>query len=315
MLRCVAGLEHSARGRVALGERVLQDDADGVWLPAHARRLGYVFQEGALFPHLTVQGNLDFARSRASRQVAGNPDDLVDLLDLGPLLGRRIDRLSGGERQRVALARALLSAPSLLLLDEPLSSLDRDARREILPYLEALVRRLELPVLHVTHDVVEASRLADHLVVMRDGRVLTDGPLAKVLTTATPGLDSGPEAAAVVAASVSGRDPHDQLATCAFDGGELLTPDPGLDVGTAVRVRILARDVSLALAPAEGTSILNILPVTVIDRTADGESREMVRLAAGETVLLAAVTRRSADALGLVAGQVLYAQIKSLALL
>ena len=213
------------------------------------------------------------------------------------------------------LARALLAAPSLLLLDEPLSSLDHDARREILPYLEALVQRLELPVLHVTHDVVEASRLADHLVVMRDGRVLTDGPLARVLTKPAPGLASGPEAAAVVAATVSERDAHDQLATCAFDGGELLTPDPGLAVGTAVRVRILARDVSLALAPAEGTSILNILSVTVIDRTADGESREMVRLAAGGTMLLAAVTRRSADALGLVAGQVLYAQIKSLALL
>jgi len=313
VLRCVAGLEPAARGRATLGDRVLM--GDGVNVPAHQRGVGYVFQDGALFPHLTVAGNLDFARTRARRQGRQEPDGLVDLLDLEPLLARRPERLSGGERQRVSLARALVSGPSLLLLDEPLASVDPSARGEILPYLERLIADLDLPVLHVTHDITEAASLADHLVVMRQGAVVTHGPLSEVLTAPAPGLASGPEASVVLAASVLRRDPADQLVTLGFDGGQLIVPDHGHDVGHAARVRVLARDVSLALEPAAASSILNTVPVVVDALWDDSPSRCMVRLMAGKTVLLAAITRRSAHVLNVAPGQPLYAQVKSLALL
>lgn len=313
VLRCVAGLEPTARGVVRLGDRTLQDE--GVHLPAHERGVGYVFQDGALFPHQTVAGNLEFARDRARRHGRSEPVGLVELLDLAPLMIRRPGTLSGGERQRVSLARALVSAPTLLLLDEPLASVDRSARGEIVPYLERLVGELAVPVLHVTHDVTEAAQLADHLVVMQDGAVVTHGPLMHVLTQPVPGLATGSEAAVVVDATVHGRDDHDQLATLAFGGGQLIVPDHGVALGARVRVRVLARDVSLALEPAAASSILNTVPAVVEAVWDDSPSRCMVRLKAGEVPLLAAITRRSAQVLGVAPGQELYAQVKSLALL
>jgi molybdate transport system ATP-binding protein len=313
LLRCVAGLERGARGHVGLGDVVWQDGRR--FVPPHARGIGYVFQDGALFPHLTAAENLAFARRRARRHGRGEPAGLVDLLALGPLLERRPDRLSGGERQRVSLARALVSGPSLLLLDEPLASVDPGARGEILPYLERLIRRLELPVLHVTHDATEAARLADHLVVMRHGRAVAEGPLAAVLTSPPPGLASGLEAAAVLETRVEHRHGDDQLLTLGFCGGQLVVPDSGHAVGEAVRVRVMARDVSLTLAPTAASSILNTVPATVQALWEDGPARMMVRLAAGTTPLLAAVTRRSAHGLGLRPGQAVHAQVKSIALL
>lgn len=315
LLRCVAGLERAARGRLAVGDRVLQDDDAGVATPAHRRGLGYVFQQGALFPHLDVRGNLDFARRHGRHGAPDITGALRDALDLDPLLDRTVGALSGGERQRVALARALVAGPSLLLLDEPLSSVDPAARRAILAQLERVIRTLDIPVLHVTHDAAEAARLADHLVVLDRGGVAAHGPLDEVLTSPAPGLGAGPDAAAVVTATVTSRDPHDELATLDFAGGRLLVPDPGLPVSAPVRVRILARDVSLAASRADDSSILNLLPVRVLDLAPDGPSRRMVRVQAGATVLLAAVTRRSADALALAPGRQLHAQIKSLALL
>ncbi len=316
LLRGVAGLEPEARGRVVLGDRVLQDDARGQRVPCHRRRLGYVFQNGALFPHLTVGGNFDYARRRAvdnGSLVA--VDELLDLLDLNPLLGRHPQRLSGGERQRVALARALLSSPTLLLLDEPLASLDRAARQAIHPYLEKLQRWLDLPVLHVTHDLEEAARLGDTLVLMDGGRVPIHGALGEILTRRPPGLATGGDACAVVKGTITERDETDHLATVTHGGGRFLVPDSGLAVGSPVRIRVMARDVSLAMEPPRLSSILNVLPPQVVDLHEEGPARVLVKLAVGGTMLLAAVTRRSATALELSPGREVQAQIKSLALL
>jgi len=316
LLRGVAGLEPDATGCVVLGDRNLQDDDQGTRIPCHQRRLGYVFQDGALFPHLTVAGNFAYARRRAADQgLTVQQDELLDLLDLGPLMDRHPQRLSGGERQRVALARALLAAPTMLLLDEPLASLDRPSRRAIYPYLERLHHWLKLPVLHVTHDLEEAARLGDTLVLMDGGRVQAHGRLGEILTQPPPGLAMGSEACAVIEGTVTESDDTDHLVTVSHGHGQFLVPDSGLPVGSPVRIRVMARDVSLAMEAPRLSSILNVLPAQVIDMHEEGAARVLVRLALGETVLLAAVTRRSALALDLAPGRDIYAQIKSLALL
>lgn len=314
LLRSIAGLEPDFQGTVRIGPRVWQDATTN--LPLHRRALGYVFQHGELFPHLNVEGNLRFAWDRTPadrRQVAW--DEVVDLLGLASLLPRRTTNLSGGERQRVALGRALLKSPDLLLLDEPLTALDQPTRRAIFPLLERMRDQFAIPILYVTHNVDEAARLADRLVLMEAGRIINDGPLVELLTSPAPGLAQGRDAGAVVSATVGALDDEFHLARLDFAGGALQVCDRGLALGSAARVRIHARDVSLALAPPTGTSILNILPVEVMDLLPDDAARIVVRLRAGETILLAAVTARSAHALALAPGQKLWAQIKSVALL
>lgn len=308
LLRCVAGLEPNARGRIALAGRIWQDGGD--FLPAHRRRVGYVFQDGALFAHLDVKGNLAYGLKRRSGHGPGL-EEISGLLGLDMLLDRRVEALSGGERQRVAVGRALLAGPVLLLLDEPLASLDRAGRRSIYPYFERIAAETGTPMLHVTHSLDEAARLADHLVLMEGGRITGSGSLADMLTRHAPGHEAG----GVVFARVAEIDQSDHLARLEFDGGQLLVPDPGLGIGARTRVRIHARDVSLALEPASGSSILNILPARVLDLAADSPARILVRLMVGETVLVAAVTQRSAHVLGLRPGLDLFAQIKSVALL
>jgi len=314
LLRCVAGLEPDFEGTVRLGPRVWQDRS--TTLPLHQRALGYVFQNGELFPHLSVAGNLRFAWDRtpaARRRVTW--DEVVDLLGLSGILDRGTANLSGGERQRVALGRALLKSPDLLLLDEPLTALDRATRRAIFPLLERMRDQFAIPVLYVTHNVDEAARLADRLVLMAEGQIINDGPLAELLTSPAPGLAHGNDAGAVVTATVGAIDEAFHLARLDFPGGELQVSDRGLAMGSTARVRIHARDVSLVLAAPAGTSILNILPVEVLDLLPDDQARVLVRLQAGETVLLAAVTARSAHTLGLARGMKVWAQIKSVALL
>ncbi len=315
LLRCLAGLEPAARGRVALDGRIWQDSDAGVFEPPHRRGVGYVFQDGVLFPHLTVRGNLAFGARRRGPQDAVALEETAAMLGLAPLLDRRPDTLSGGERQRAALARALLSRPRLLLLDEPLASLDRDSRRRILPYLEEVRRRVATPILLVTHELDEAARLADHLVRLECGRALGAGPLPEMLAAPDPGLALDEDAGAVLAATVGEHLPEDGLVRLRRAGGELLVPDPGLAAGAALRVRIRARDVSLALHPATDSSILNVLPAEVLDLLVDGEARVVVRLRSGDDVLLAAVTRRSARRLELRPGAQVYAQVKSVAVL
>lgn len=312
LLRCVAGLERAAGARIAVAGETWQDDARGIFLPTHRRPLGYVFQEASLFDHLDVRGNLAFGQRRAG---GGDTAALVELLGIGGLLQRRPHQLSGGERQRVAIARALATQPRILLLDEPLAALDLARRREILPWLERLRDELKLPMLYVTHAVDEVARLADHLVLLDQGRVVASGPLAATLARLDlPGV-AADESSALLHATVAQRDARWHLARVAFDGGSLWLADAGVAVGSRVRVRVLARDVSIAVAPPAASSIQNVLPCEVVGIVAGPHpSQATVQLACGASLLLARITARAVDALALQPGQPVWAQVKSAAL-
>ncbi len=314
LLRCIAGLECAPQGRLVVGGEVWQDA--GRWLPTHRRPIGYVFQEASLFDHLTVLGNLRYGltRSGAARQRV-SLDQAVALLGIGHLLDRRPQRLSGGERQRVGIARALAVSPRLLLMDEPLAALDLARRQEILPYLERLHDELDIPVLYVSHAPDEVARLADHLVVMVDGRVRASGPLAETLARLDLPIRLGEEAGAVVAGTVGEVDRDWHLVRVDFAGGSLWARDPGLAPGRRVRVQVLARDVSLAEQPGR-SSIQNVLPGRV-DAIGDDAHPgvALVRVQVGEAMLLARLTRRALADLGVVVGRTLWVQVKSVALL
>ena len=314
LLRVVAGLDRVDGAQVGVNDVVWQDARR--FVPVHARSLGYVSQQPSLFSHLSVRGNLEFGWRRtpaAERQIQWN--DVVELLALGPLLERRPDRLSGGEQQRVAMARALLTSPRLLLLDEPLAALDSARKAEILPYLEALHARFDLPTLYVSHAADEIARLADHLVLLRDGQVLASGPLLETLARLDLPVD-GEDAGVVLAGHVAERDTRWHLARVAFDGGSLWVRDAGHSVGASVRVRVLARDVSISLSPALDSSALNSLAATV-EQIADDAHPALtrVRLRVGASPLLARLTRRSCDSLALAPGAAVWLQIKAVALL
>ncbi len=316
LLRCVAGLEPDARGSLRLGEEVWQDDAAGIFLPPHKRPLGYVFQEATLFPHLSVQGNLDYVLRRvesAARRVG--LDQVVEFTGIRSLLGRRPAGLSGGEQQRVAIARALLSSPRLLLLDEPLSALDLNSRAELLPCLEQLHAELEIPVLYVSHTPQEVARLADQMVLLEAGRVRATGSLVDMLTRLDLPLARAGDAVSVVEAMVVGHEVEDHLTRLSFSGGEMLLPREEIPVGTAVRIAVHARDVSLTLARPEGTSILNIIPARVTELVESDPARVIVSLDVGGVPLLSRVTHRSARALEIAPGRDVFAQVKSVALL
>lgn len=314
LLRCVAGLERAGHARVAVGGETWQDDAAGVFVPTHRRRLGYVFQEASLFDHLDVRGNLQFGLRRAGVAPAALAA-MVERLGIGGLLARRPAQLSGGERQRVAIARALATQPRILLLDEPLASLDAARRGEILPWLERLRDELRLPMLYVTHAVDEVARLADHLVLLDAGRVVASGPLAQLFTRLdTAGLP-GEDASALLQGALGARDARWHLARVDFDGGALWVADTGKPVGARVRVRVHARDVGIALAPGETSTVQNRLACTV-QAIGPGRhpSQALVQLACGASLLQAAVTARAVDALGLAPGMRVWAQVKAVAL-
>jgi molybdate transport system ATP-binding protein len=238
----------------------------------------------------------------------------VELLGIGHLLARRPDTLSGGERQRVGIARALATSPRLLLMDEPLASLDLARKREILPYLERLHAGLDIPVIYVSHAADEVARLADHLVLMEAGRVLASGPANALMTRLDLPLAHGDAAGAIIDATVAGFDAAFGLTQLAFAGGTLWLPHGGTRIGQAVRVRIQARDVSLTLTPQTDTSVLNIVPATVADLAEDGPAQVMVGLDAGGARLLARITRKSAALLRLRAGAAVHAQVKGVAI-
>ncbi|KAF0166426.1 MAG: molybdate transport system ATP-binding protein [Rhodocyclaceae bacterium] len=313
LLRCIAGLERSA-GRLSINGDTWQDA--GAFVATHRRPLGYVFQDARLFAHLDVAGNLDYGRRRAGPGPAADRAAIVDLLGLGPLLDRLPERLSGGEQQRVAIARALLTAPRLLLLDEPLAALDLARKQEILPYLERLRDELDIPVIYVSHAAEEVARLADHLVVMDGGRAVAQGPLAETLARIDLPIRLGEDAGAVFAATVAERDAEWHLARVEFDGGELWVRDSGVPVGRRVRVRILARDVSIANSRHDDVSIMNLLPATVVAHAGeDHPSVVLLQLRVGGTTLLARLTRRSAQRLDLAPGREVWVQIKAVALI
>jgi molybdate transport system ATP-binding protein len=321
VLRCIAGLLRVSEGVCEIdGDR--WQDRYGTFLPTHRRPLGYVFQEASLFAHLTVRRNLLFGAPRDNGGGAAGEaiafDEVVDLLGVTALLDRSPRNLSGGERQRVAIGRALLSQPKLLLMDEPLSALDRATKNEILPFLERLRDRLALPIVYVTHDLAEVERLADQIVLMEKGRVLAAGPLEVLQSDPMLPLATGRDAAVGLDSVIEAHDSRYGLLTLAVRGGRFIVPAPPAPIGGRRRIRVVAGDVSLAREPPGPSSILNVLPgrivamrpvdlnaiVAVVALGADGSGAR----------LLSRLTRKSWEQLGLAEGVAVYAQVKAVAL-
>ncbi len=314
LLRAIAGLDRHPTGFLRIGATTWQDGDR--FVPTHRRAVGYVFQETSLFPHLTARGNVEYGRKRvppAERRVA--LDRAIDLLGIATLLDRKPASLSGGERQRVALARALATSPRLLLMDEPLAALDRERKGEILPYFESLHAELDIPVIYVSHSADEVARLADHLVLLEAGGVRAAGPIGDLLTRLDLPLAHGSDAESLIEATVSEHDDEYHLTYLETAGGRFTLTRNQLPIGTKVRLRIAARDVSLTLEPQTGTSILNIFPARVDQLLPEGDALVMARLLVGGAPMLARVTRKSAAALDLASGKRVFAQVKSVALL
>lgn len=311
VVNAVAGLLRPERGRILLDDAVLFDSDAGTFLPPHRRRMGYVFQDARLFPHLTVRQNLLFGQWFARAGSQSDFDRIVDLLDVSALLARRPGHLSGGERQRVALGRAILSRPRLLLMDEPLAALDEARKAEILPYLERLRDELGLPILYVSHAMAEVARLATTIILIEAGRVVAAGPAAEVLSDPAAAPVFGlREAGALLTARVTAHE-ADGLSRLDGPAGTLWLPQVAAPPGTALRLRILAQDVMLSLGRPAGLSALNVLPATVRDIRLGSGPGALVRLDAGGETLLARVTRRSATALDLRPGRPIFAVIKA----
>lgn len=316
LLRCIAGLQHPTHGFLNIAGEIWQDSANGIFVPTHRRALGYVFQEANLFPHLTVMGNLQYGLRRLGKPASA--DDLhhvLELLGIEGLLQRLPDRLSGGERQRVAIARALLLKPRLLLMDEPLAALDFKRKQEILPYLAHLQREAAIPLIYVTHSQQEVAQLADFLVVLDRGSVLAAGPLAETLSNLETPMARERDAATVWPVRVLAHEADYRLSRVGFSGGEISLPELAAPIGTALRLQIQARDVSIALHEPIATSILNVLPAIVTGLIDDTSGQCVVKLQIGEQTLLSHITRKSALALGLQPGMPIFAQIKGSSIL
>jgi molybdate transport system ATP-binding protein len=310
LLRAIAGLERARQGIISFNGQVWQDASQ--FLPVHKRPLGYVFQEASLFPHLSVLKNLHFGLTRCTTERTISLDHVVELLGINHLLERKADCLSGGERQRVAIARALAVSPRILLMDEPLSALDRERKQEILPYLERLRDELHIPILYVSHSPAEVSRLADHLVVLDGGRVTAQGPLVETLARIDFPLCAGKDRAVVLDGVVAERDEAWHLMRVEFSGGELWTRDRGIPLGRRVRLLVPSGGVSICRERHEDSSILNILAGR-IDAVLDGDhpGLSLVRVRIGACAVLARLTKRSLAALALEPGQPVWVQIKS----
>lgn len=312
IVSALAGLLAPDEGRIAVDGETLLDTGRGIRLPPHRRRLGYVFQDARLFPHLTVAQNLDygawFAPRNAPREDAGR---VVEMLGIGHLLGRRPGALSGGERSRVAIGRALLSAPRLILADEPLASLDEERKAEILPYFERLRDEVSVPILYVSHAASEVARLATTIVALEGGRVLRQGPADEVLADPMVLPLGAREAGAVLSAVVAGHH-DDGLTELAAGDARLFLPRVARPLGTAIRLRVAAHDVIVARGPRpEGLSALNILPGTVVDLRRGTGPGVMVAIETGAGRLLARITRRSAETLELAPGLAVHAIAKT----
>lgn len=313
LLRCIAGLESAQAGRLIVAGETWEDTGRGIALPVQRRNIGYVFQEPRLFDHLSVRANIEYGRKRRASGDAGDVDHVVELLGLGGLLERRPPALSGGEAQRVAIARALLCAPQLVLMDEPLASLDRARRDEILPFLERLHAEARIPIVYVSHNIDEVCRLCDHLVVMEAGRVLASGALQDVLVQLDVPVLGGSNAGSVIEGTVASYDFADELTCLEFPGGRLWVPDEVGPAGASLRLRVAASDVSLCRTPPVDSTILNILRAEVEALEPAHGAAMLVRLALGEDRIVARVTRRSVRELGLQVGDPVFAQIKSVA--
>ncbi|ARN79782.1 molybdenum ABC transporter ATP-binding protein [Methylocystis bryophila] len=319
VIRCVAGLTRVKDGYCRIDGEIWQD-RDGVFLPTHKRPLGYVFQEASLFPHLSVRRNLLFGapKEKSKDRPQIDFDEVVDLLGLRRLLERSPTNLSGGERQRVGIGRALLTQPKLLLMDEPLSALDRKTKNEILPFIEKLRDHFAVPIFYITHDITEVERLADQVVLLEKGHVVMAGPLAELQSNPDSPLASSREAAVSLRGSVVSFDPHYGLLNLSIPGGLLIAPSPPAEIGETRRIRILASDVSLACESPGPSSILNVLPAKVVTMKPLDPYETLVVLALGEkgegARLLARMSRKSCETLGLSKNLSVFAQVKYVAL-
>lgn len=315
LLRCMAGLEGRATGRVRVGDQVWLDSGQGVRLPTHQRALGYVFQEASLFEHLNVRQNIEFGlRRNDSPEGRQRLAEAVEWLGLAPLLPRGPAQLSGGERQRVAIARSLVTQPRVLLLDEPLTALDPTRRAEVMPWLLRLRESLSIPMVYVTHSVDELTRLGDHLVVLDRGQVQAQGPLASTLARLGPPWLPEHEQGALLTGRVAQIDPQWHLARVDLSGTPMWVSDQGLALGQTVRLRLLARDISMVTAQPTQTSIQNHWPVRIDEvDDLDHPSQRLLRLHHPAGPLLARITHRAWQQLGLQVGQSVWAQVKSVA--
>jgi molybdate transport system ATP-binding protein len=316
LLRCLAGLERSPTGFMQVGDDIWQDESRSRYEPISNRRIGYVFQEPRLFPHLSVRSNLTYGFNRTpARERRLSLDQVVEVLGIASLLDRRPQKLSGGEQQRVAIGRALLTSPKLLLLDEPLSSLDSQRKREIMPFIQRLYKELKIPIVYVTHSLHEILQLAQIVVLLRDGKAMATGPLNEVFSRLDLHRGLGPRLIGAVIDTVVVEHEHAfGLTRLEFHGHPLYVPGQAMAIGESLRVHILSSDVSLAIEPCHHrTSALNVLPARVTEIQEIDQSTMDVRLDIG-CPLVASITRKSAVALGLTPGQQLYAHIKSVAL-
>ncbi|MBB3411803.1 molybdate transport system ATP-binding protein [Rhizobium sp. BK316] len=315
MIRIIAGLTRPAEGRVLLDGEVLTDTAKSIFIPRHRRRFGYVFQEARLFPHLSVRANLSYGRWFAPKSTRTESFDyVVDLLGIGQLLARSPSKLSGGEKQRVAIGRALLSSPRLLLMDEPLAALDEARKAEILPYLERLRDEMDIPIVYVSHSIAEVSRLANQVVVMRDGKVEAAGPAVEVLSRSSLLPEDRKEAGAVLEGMVESVDPANRIATILLKSGRFYVPGVAPAAGKPVRIRIPARDVMLATRKPKGLSALNILAGTITQVSQAEDGTVEIRLDCAGDAVLSRITALSCERLDLQPGMPAFAVIKTVAL-
>lgn len=314
-IRLLAGLERPREGRIAFTDTVVLDTSRGIALPAHRRRVGLVFQDAQLFPHLSVAGNLTYGRfftPRSERRVAFDP--VVDVLGIGHLLARRPDMLSGGERQRVAIGRALLASPRLLLMDEPLASLDAARKREILPFIERLRDEFAIPIIYVSHAIEEVVRLAAHVVKLEGGRVVDAGPPTQVLSPHALGDAADRfEAVSILTAPVARHLPGYGVTILAHPAGDIVVPGEIRGEG-AMRVAVRATNVVLAVSPPPGVSVRTVLSgrLTGLETNRGPFALATIALPGGD-VLEAYATRLAADALGLKVGDAVHALVKAVA--
>lgn len=314
LLRCIAGLEKAHNGRLMVNQDCWQDD--NYFLPTHKRSIGYVFQEASLFAHLNAQKNLNYAIKRSDKKVSPEfYQRVVEVMAIEDILTRYPSQLSGGERQRIAIARALLIQPSLLLMDEPLAALDHQRKQEILPYLERLHQSFDIPILYVSHSMDEVARLADHIVVLDQGQVIAEGALTEVFSRIDLPQRLEDESGVILHGKVVEHDEQWQLMRVAFADSHIWIPNSSENIDQDVRIRILAKDVSLSLSNHHDTSIVNRIPATVVDIKSDQDNAmSLVRLAIGTEFLVAKMTQKSVHHLGLKNKMEVWAQIKSVAI-
>eukprot|EP00913_Durusdinium_trenchii_P004178 g3870.t1 len=314
LMRVIAGLERADRARLEIDGETLVDTERRIFVPVHKRRFGYVFQEARLFPHLTVRQNLIYGQRDSGRGGLADFDRVISLLGIEGLLGRGPNALSGGEGQRVAIGRALLSSPRMLLMDEPLAALDEERKQEILPYLERLRDEIAMPIVYVSHSIAEVARLADEVVVMRDGRVEATGSPAEIFSSSGFAATAHRDGGSVLAGTVTMFDEDSRLAMVQLRGFSVLVPDLHQIVGSTVRIFIPERDVIVAAEQPRRLSALNIIggDVDAVEDAGNGAVRVSMRC--GGEILSARITRLSADRLQLQQGVPIFAVLKTIAL-